>query len=632
MTASFRSAAVDPVPSRDAWTGTDSLAAAALGVGGALICVAAIVQRPDLNAGSVFLFEDPGVNLLVAERLAEGARLYRDAGFSYGPLAIYPYVWFSMLFGNTPQAFSAFLGLVSVLNVVLAYVFLRRHVSRVAAVAAVAGGLYPTLLLPGSLVFGVQASAYFVLERLLFIAVLLSWRPPAVRHVRHALAMGLILGVWQGLRFGTALFLGAAIVVIDLLALQTLPADRTSYGRWLRVSLVTLVSFLVVEGAWAVYAFASLPASDARDFLWPAYVLEAFEVWPGERRWPRFESVRLFIGQQLIIGVSAALGLYALIQAVRSVAPRTSSGWRRPTPGDLAVLIPFVFYAFGAAGLFRSVYHFHQYAWTLPLAAALAIDLGGRWFLTAFLLLSSPGVALLVRANFITDPPPGMVVVRPPEGGHLVLSKAEHARVEAVRAYAMSPTPRSLFIMRTGAGFHALFNTRYSGRQAFFILGFARGDDADDMLRTLTTEPSAIVLTEYPLGQAPAADPCTWYGWRHFAADVCPRLAELVDVERAIRVDEETWIIPSRGPGAQAPLSRDGSIGNAPPPSPALPLRGSDALPAAERSRGRLRGSRRSRPIHAPNRRHRAVVGGLRRASATGTLRQRQASASECRS
>ena len=162
----------------ESWTRSDWIVAALLGCIGAMICAAAVLRRPDLNSAITFVFSDPGVNLLLAEKLTNGARLYRDAGFSYGPLAILPYAWFTRLAGNSPQAFSAFLALFSVLAVVFAFRLLRRHVSRGPAVLAVAVGLFPTILLPGSLVFGVQASVYFVLERVAFLGVLFVWRPP----------------------------------------------------------------------------------------------------------------------------------------------------------------------------------------------------------------------------------------------------------------------------------------------------------------------------------------------------------------------------------------------------------------------------------------------------------------------
>jgi hypothetical protein len=540
-------ASASPTAARLHWTWGDTVTALLLAIGAATVCVAAIVRRPDLNFGIPFLFADPGANLLIAERLSEGARLYRDVGFSYGPLAIYPYAWFTRLVGNTPQAYASFLATFSVVNVVLAFALLRRRVSRSSATIVVAGGLYATLVLPGSLISGGLPSPYFVLERLLFLAILLSWRPPRERTMRCAAVVGLLLGASQGVRFGTAFFIGAAIVIVDLLALHVASADRAAVMHWVRRSLVTLSCFLVVQGAWVILAYALLPSAEARDFLWPAYILEGFEVWPSEYRWPRFEGFRLFVGQQLLGIGCAVLALEVLWWGLRGGARDRARGIAdrlRVGQADLVMVIPFAFYVIGAAALFRGVYHFYQYAWTLPLAAALAVDRRGRRFAAVFLVVCLPALALVVRANFVSEPPGDAVVVRPPRGGLLMLSPVEKRRVDAIREYATVPVNRSLIVMRTGAGFHHLYGTRFSGRQLFYILGFARGDDANAMLHTLESEPSAMVLTDYPAGESPSADPCTWYGWQHFAKDVCPRLAELVDTRRAIQVDETTWIIP----------------------------------------------------------------------------------------
>lgn len=532
---------------RGGWTMADWAVGALLAGAAAFICVMAILRRPDLNSSGTFLFSDPGVNLLLAQKLTEGARLYRDAGFSYGPLAIVPYAWFTKIAGNTPQAYSSFLALFSVVSVFLAYRLLRGHVSILVATVTVVFGLFPTILLPGSLVFGVQASVYFVLERVGFIGVLFLWRPPQARVTRNAALVGLTLGVWQGLRFGTAIFLGIALVLVDLLALWVARADRAALTRWLRLSFVTLGCFLAVEAMWALWAFALLPAADARDFLWPSYVLDVFKVWPVERRWPRYESARLFVGQQLIALGAATLGAVVLYRVIRmrmrDGAVGRATGWGRLSHTNLVLMIPFAFFVIGAAGLFQSVYHFHQYAWTLPLAAALALEYGGRRFAAAFLLASVPAVALMLRANLLTSPPAGTLRVRFPHGT-LALTPEENRRVEQLRAYAANGAPRTLIIMRVGAGFHALMGTPFNGRQSFYILGFARGDDAAVMLRTLASQPSAIVLTDFPVGQTPGADPCTWYGWPHFTRDVCDRLPQHVDLAGAIRVDATTWILP----------------------------------------------------------------------------------------
>jgi hypothetical protein len=345
-------------------------------------------------------------------------------------------------------------------------------------------------------------------------------------------------------------------VVVDLLALVLTGASRRTVGRWFRLGVVTVSAFIAVQGMWAVWAFSALPRGDALDFLWPSYVLEAFAVWPSERRWPRWEGVRYFVGQQLMVVTSAALGVAVLASVIRGRRQRRSlrdGGLRwNLTAAHLRLVLPFAFFAIGAVALFRSVYHFHQYAWTLALTAALAVDRGSAWIRRAFTVLCLPGLALLLRANLMTDPPPDAATIRTANGGTLVVTPAGKHRVDALVRYAAADGGTSLLIMRTGAGFHALFDTRFSGRQFFYILGFARGRDDERMLQTLESGPAAIVLIDYPPNEVPSADPCTWYGWPHFRADFCPRLAKSVNVGRAVQIDPTTWIIPAAGMATQA--------------------------------------------------------------------------------
>ena len=533
-----------------AWTRSDTLIGVVLALGAIVVCLGAILRRPDMNGSSVFLFADPGVNLFLAEKLTNGARLYRDAGFSYGPLAIYPYAWFSSVFGNTPVAYNCFLTLFSAGAVLLSYRVLRRSVSRTPAAAVVIAGLYATLLIPGSLIYGVLSSAYVVIERFLFFLVLLAWRPPSTRSNRLAAATGLLLGVWPGVRFGTAFFLGAAIVVVDLLALYLSRADRAAVTRWLRLGVVTLGCFLLGQGAWIAWAFAMLPAADARDFLWPSYVLDGFAVWPFTERWPSLVNLRLFVGQQLVQVGSAILGLIGLYWIVRDRVRRRGAGLPAYAVQDLVLLLPLCFYGIGAAGLFLSTGHFYQYAWTLPLAAALAIDRGGRAFLVAFLVTALPATVVVLRANLISKPAADWVAVDTPRGPRLLVSPREKARIDRLHELATRPERRTLIIIPVGTGFHTLYGTRYTGRQSFFILGFARGDDPARMFRTLESERSALVLMEYPPSESPGPDPCTWYGFQHFTADVCTQLGRRVDVAGAIQVDETTWLIPGGKPPA----------------------------------------------------------------------------------
>ncbi len=524
----------------------DLVVGALVALGVAVICAMAIVRRPDINASVSFVFSDPGVNLLLAERLAEGARLYRDLGYSYGPLAIHPYAGFASLFGNTPQAYMAFLAMFSTINVALAYGVLRTRVSRRTAVIATIAGLYPTMVLPGSMVFGIHSSSYFVIERTLFLVLLLCWRPPHRKTAAQAIAVGAILGISQGVRFGTALFLGAAIVVVDLLALHATRMDRAGALRWLRLSFITLGAFLLVELVWVVYAMTTLPRSAALDFLWPAYVLEAFRAFEAADaglRWPRFIGMRMFLGHQLVVIASAMLAVGGAIMCVRRLRRSDEPRGQGSGADDLRLVIPLAFYALGASGLFQWEYHFRQYAWTLVIAAALMLE-WARTSRIAYAIVAAPALVLLLRVNLIAGPPSGLVDVRAPAGGYVVVDSATARTIGHLRAFATDSGGRALIILRNGGGFHALFGVPFTGRQSFYLLGFAREGDEARTLRTLDAGSAAIVLTEYLDPAGPASDPCTWYGFPHFRREFCGELGRRIDLRDAVRLDATTWLVP----------------------------------------------------------------------------------------
>jgi len=531
------------------------IALAILFVAGAFI-LAAMLRRPDMTANRDYLFLDPGTNLLLAERLSEGARLYRDLGYSYGPLAIHPYRIWADVFGNTALSFSAFLGFFSAINIVLAYAVMRTLVSRRTATVVVFAGLLTTILTPGSIAYGYQSSAYSVFERTFFLIVLAIWMPPAQRTTKRAVALGVTLGLWQLLRFGTALFVGLAIVIVDVIALLVMRSSRADIERWLRRSLATLACFLSVEGAWIAFAFATLPASDALDAIWPSFVLEGFTVWPEYLRWPQLISLKHFAAQQLTTVVSALFAIFGCLLVIRRVHASRSAITPAVDPAsavrDFRLVIPFVFYAVGCIALFRAASHFNQYAWLLPLAAALLIERFDWRVGAAFALLTLPTLALNVRINFLNPPSNEVDRVVLPDGSALALSPPMAHRVRMLREYAMSDGGRSLFIVPTGAGFHAILDVPQPTRQSWLIPGFFRAGDEEAVLRILATKPSAIVLAEHPASETPGSDPCTWFEWRHFSTTFCPRLARQLAMSQMIRVDDGAWIIPSVADSVQA--------------------------------------------------------------------------------
>src|SRR5690242_6525015 len=111
---------------RPARRAADAVAVSALVAIAAGLSVATIVHRPESTLNAAYLFQDEGLNLLVADVVNGGGRLYRDLAYPYGPIPAYLHAAVARAFGNTPIAYLSFLIAVSALNVALAYALMRR--------------------------------------------------------------------------------------------------------------------------------------------------------------------------------------------------------------------------------------------------------------------------------------------------------------------------------------------------------------------------------------------------------------------------------------------------------------------------------------------------------------------------
>jgi hypothetical protein len=86
---------------------------------------AAIARRPDLTANESFLFGDQSLNILIADHILRGDRLYADIFSPYGPVAPYLHAAFAAVAGNSIAAYNLLLLILTLVNVVLAYVLIR---------------------------------------------------------------------------------------------------------------------------------------------------------------------------------------------------------------------------------------------------------------------------------------------------------------------------------------------------------------------------------------------------------------------------------------------------------------------------------------------------------------------------
>src|SRR5262249_24028626 len=156
--------------------------------------------------------------------------------------------------GNTPAVYLLLLATISALNAVLAYVLIRRA-SGPALAVAISIAMFAVLPIPGAIIGAFTSSPFIALERTLLLLTAATWKPPRSRGRADAFLLGGIFGVWQTLKFGGAVFVGAALLILDALVLSLGDDLRASLAQWLKNLLEILLSLACVELLLIVWAF-----------------------------------------------------------------------------------------------------------------------------------------------------------------------------------------------------------------------------------------------------------------------------------------------------------------------------------------------------------------------------------------
>jgi hypothetical protein len=498
---------------------------------GTVLSTAALLRRPDLSVTSGYLFGDQSLNLLVADELLAGRVLYRDIHSQYGPLPAYLHTGFAAVFGNTPVVFLSFHQVLSLVGLVLLTCLVRRATGAATTCFVVIVGLLPIFLTPGALLGAYTSSAYIPVERLCLIGLALAWVPPARRGPWSAAALGVILGAWQGVKFGGAFYAGLALLLTDSLALAL--ARPPSLRPWLTSLAITGASFIAVETCWAVLAFSCLPGPIAVDALWPQYMLVQYASLQASPL-PEWNGWRYFVGQQLTPLTGVLLGFTALAACVVVALRRRPPGGSEVIPlTSLRLFIPLLFFALGFIGYFRHAHLPLQYAWAGCLAGALVVDRLPRpaWLLLGLCWL--PGLWLVVRADLISGPSQELHAVTMPTGDRLFLTDEEDSLVsgirdELARVESEERTPRDgVLFYPGGAGMHHFFGIPRKGRHAWYLAGFVRPYEEADFIRGLDAEYAFVFVSDRPIAD-PSADPGellnAFFARPVFSAPVCDAL------------------------------------------------------------------------------------------------------------
>jgi hypothetical protein len=538
------------------WAKSDAPILAALLSCAAVLAWLAVVRRPDLYLSEDALFADTGVNLIVARRLLDGGVLYRDIAYQYGPASPYLHAALAAVLGNSLRTYILYHAVTSMVALALAYRLLRRAVAPAAAGTVALLGMLPTLVSPGAIVGAFVSAAYIPLERVAILLVVLAWLPPSERDWRTSARLGMLLGALQLVRFGTAVFVGLAVVLLDLALMAFDRRYRVSTGRWVRSLLVIGGAFAGVQLLITMVSYILLPADLATDFLWPLYTLEAYAPFSGAR-WPIAHWKYLVAHYTTpVVGIAASVVAFALlVRRGRSAAVRPGGV---AEPAEWRLLLPPAVFLVAAIGFFRTVYHFEQFAWALMMPAALLVDRHGRRAMLVFAFLAMPGMLFMTRTLLL---PPFAREAR------LVLPNAERLQVQGhipaqvsgvlagVRAADSSARmsgvsrPLTVYVTPTGAGFHALYDIPFHARQPWHIGGFVRPRDEREILSNVDAGTAAFIVLHNQLyvpttadSAAPLSrDPCGWYVHPPYSRALCDQLAPRLAAP--IRLEGGGWLV-----------------------------------------------------------------------------------------
>jgi hypothetical protein len=445
--------------------------------------------RPDVVQGGSFLFGDEGANLFVGDALHRGQQLYTAVAYPYGPLPIHVYAVVSAVLGNTPHVYLAVMALLSALSVAAAALAIRRGTDTVTGACVAVLGLLPTMPLPGATIGGYTASVYYPLERLGILGAALLWTDPRDRRPWRSALIGVTAAICQGVRFGTGVVVLAAIVLLDGVVAARDPAARR---RAALATAAVIGGFVLVEGGWLIWAFATLPAHYALEFAWPVHMWQTHQA-SGEARWPTWAGWRMGLTQYLMPVIAAVLSAWGML---RFAAERDRPDRTRPSGACMAVGL---FFLVGALGFFRNEHHFRQFGWVLPVAAAPAVaSLQRRWRL-ALAVACLP--ALWPFASALTHrKAPDIVRVDTPRGFALYLSPAAARRVVDLAPYARGGP---VLFVPNGAGWLYAYGAPHVSRHTWFYSPAAVRPFEESIFEAEAARARTLVRCPVPAATAP---------------------------------------------------------------------------------------------------------------------------------
>ena len=496
-----------------------------------------VLLRPESFNQGAFLFRDYSQYLFTIDAILKGEALYRDVFWQYGPLPMWYHALFARLLGNTPAVWAMGEGLLQALNCGLVYAALRNgYRARPVLLAGIV--TFVPLLLRWSM-----GLTYFGFESLFLLAALSLWGEPGRRTAGRALLVGLLLGLVQWAKFGSAFAAGAGLVMVDALLLWRRSESRVAWVAWFRLMLVTGLGFAVTEGALAAWAFATLPASIALDVVWPIFMKKQYAFASGEAASVLGEGAGVLIGT-VVPAIAGGLGGLVCLREV----------WQgRVTRPVLFGLLITAYFAVGWGLLFKHAWLLFQYSALLSVPAAVGLLCLRGALRIGMVLLALCGAVVLPYKIMLQHA--HVAPLQMPNGQVLWLDETDRATAQGifsavakVQQEAAASAKDVLILPWVGSGLHFFGNLPHAARYTLYMPGMLR--DYDRALVWASLDRTAALIISLPAETAGfvSDDPLSWGvdSWSPFDAAHSAYLRERLG--KPIRAGRKWFVFPVNHP------------------------------------------------------------------------------------
>lgn len=512
-----------------------------------------LTQKESYTSG--FLIAEESQNFLVADKLLHNGTLYRDIASPYGYIPAYSHLLAAKIFGNHIATYYRYFEFLDCIIAVLLYFLCRRILSPPAAFSFTLLAFIPQVIAPGSLSSGQIIHPAFPVEKVLLICVALLWSEPSRKSWPRSLLVGVCLGLLQGVKFGGGLVAGLAIALVEASILLKSRFSPEGWRNFIRSGITILLGFSIVELAWIILAYLSLPPHIAYDVLWPVYMLKNYAGFANSVRWPRWIGLGYFLGVHAV----PLLGLIGSLWFIRDQLITRSHAWlSNPDSNEsrrtMGIVILPLFYVIGCFIYFKQFWHFNLYSWTLVIGASYLLIQPIRVIRWATVAICVISFVLFVKVNFFKPHDPSLLSLSLDNGEQLWVQDSEYQRFKDVLNTLRTPPTSDkqsglpVVFYPLGAGFHTFFHVPQKGRSCYFAPGLIRPYDNRELIELADQAAHWVVFLSSP-SDSLSPDPAEWNGKQGFSVPTLDATTSMEIMQRlgeAQRIDSKCWIFSPR--------------------------------------------------------------------------------------